>query len=206
MASAFAAAATLAAAALVLFGAGERGTDLALKATARLSFLLFWLAYAGGGLAALVGPALQPLKRHGREFGLAFASAHLIHIALVVWLCWIGVAPDAGVFRFFVPPLVFVYILALFSIRRLQQALGRTGWRLLRTFAMTYIAYAFAADFRPYPLGGTMHILGYLPFAVLSITGPIFYFAALLPSVLDGRHKRLLAYMPRWRRSGVDPE
>ena len=51
-----------------------------------------------------------------------------------------------------------------------------------------------------------MHILGYLPFAVLSITGPIFYFAALLPSVLAGRRKRLLAYMPRWRRSGVDPE
>ena len=192
-ASAFAAAATVAAAALVLFGAGERGTDIALKATARLSFLLFWLAYAGGGLAALVGPALQLLKRHGRDFGLAFASAHLIHIALVVWLCWIGAAPDAGVFRFFVPPLVFVYILALFSIRRLQQVLGRTGWWLLRTFAMTYIAYAFAADFRPYPLGGTMHILEYLPFAVLSIAGPILYFAALLPSVLDSRRKRPLA-------------
>jgi hypothetical protein len=169
MASAFAAAATLAAAALVLFGAGERGTDIALKATARLSFLLFWLAYAGGGLAMLAGPGLQSLKRHGREFGLAFASAHLIHIALVVWLCWIGAAPDAGVFRFFLPPLVFVYILALFSIRRLRQALGRIGWWLLRTFAMTYIAYAFATDFWPYPLGGAVHILEYLPFAVLSI-------------------------------------
>ena len=52
MGAAFAAAAALAGIALAAFGAGERGTDIALKVTARFSFLLFWLAYAGGGLAA----------------------------------------------------------------------------------------------------------------------------------------------------------
>jgi hypothetical protein len=31
--------------ALAALGHGERGTDVALQMTARLSFLLFWLAY-----------------------------------------------------------------------------------------------------------------------------------------------------------------
>jgi hypothetical protein len=183
MGAAFAAAAVLAATAFAAFGAGERGTDIALQATARLSFLLFWLAYAGSGVAALLGPAAQPLRRHGRDFGLAFAAAHLVHVGLVGWLCWIGAAPVAGVFLFFGPPLVLVYVLALFSIRHLQQALGRTGWRLLRTAGMTYIAYAFAVDFLREPLfDGAKHIVEYLPFAVLSVAGPVFYLVALLPS------------------------
>jgi hypothetical protein len=182
MGSAFAAAAVLAAATLAVFGAGERGTDIALQATARLSFLLFWLAFAGSGLALIAPPVLQPLKRHGRDFGLAFASAHLVHVGLVVWLCWIGAAPNAGTFRFFVPPLLFVYVLALFSIRRLQQALGRNGWWWLRNVAMVWIAYAFAVDFLRYPLlDGPKHLVEYLPFALLSIAGPVLFLLSLLP-------------------------
>jgi hypothetical protein len=60
---------------------------VALRMTARWSFLLFWVAYAGGALATLFGPALAPLSGRGREFGLAFAAAHLVHIGLVIWLC-----------------------------------------------------------------------------------------------------------------------
>jgi hypothetical protein len=181
MSSSFVAASALAAIVLAIFGAGERGTDIALQATARWSFLLFWLAYAGGGLSTLAGPALLPLKRRGRDFGLAFAAAHLVHIGLVAWLCWIGAAPTAPVFRFFVPPAVMIYIVALFSIGRLKQMLGDTGWRLLRTIAMTYIAYAFAIDFLRYPLAGARQIAEYLPFAVLSIAGPILHLVSLLP-------------------------
>jgi hypothetical protein len=180
--SAFAAAATLAAVTLAAFGTAEHGTVTALRVTARFSFLLFFLAYAGGGLAALVGPALRPLRQHGREFGLAFAAAHLVHVLLIIWLCWIGAAPVAGVFRFFAPPLVCIYVLALFSVGRLQQVLGRTVWRLLRTVAMTYIAYAFATDFLRDPLGhGVSHMIQYIPFAALSLAGPVLHFFALLP-------------------------
>jgi hypothetical protein len=191
MGAAFAATAALVVAVLALFGAGEHGTRIALRTTARLSFLLFWLAYAGGGLTMLIGPVLEPLKRRGRDLGLAFASAHTVHVALIAWLCWIGATPDAGVFRFFVPPLALVYILALFSIRRLQQMLGRSGWWLLRSVAMTYIDYAFATDFVRSPTGGAMHIIGYVPFATLSIAGPLLYFAPLVSSV--GAKRRLYA-------------
>lgn len=183
MASAFAAATAIAGIVLAAFGADERGTDLALQATARFSFLLFWLAYAGPGLAALL-PAAQPLRRHGREFGLAFAAAHLVHVGLVIRLCAIGAAPAAGVFLFFGPPLACIYVLALCSIRRLHQALGPAGWRLLRIVAMNWIAYAFAADFLRYPLhGGARHVAEYMPFAALSLVGPLLYLVSLLPSL-----------------------
>src|SRR5271166_5661499 len=87
MGSAFAANAVLAAIVLAVFGAGKLGTGHALQITARFSFLLFWLAYASGGLALLIGPTAEFLRRHGRDFGLAFASAHLVHLGLVVWHC-----------------------------------------------------------------------------------------------------------------------
>ena len=69
MGSAFGAALVLAAVVLAVLGAGERGTNAALAATARLSFLLFWAAYAGGALTALFGATFQPLKQRAREFG-----------------------------------------------------------------------------------------------------------------------------------------
>lgn len=96
MGSAFCVALGLATLTLAALGSGEQGTIAALKVTARFSFLLFWLAYAAGAMTTLFGPAFGPLKRRGREFGLAFASAHLVHLGLVAWLTYIGAAPSRG--------------------------------------------------------------------------------------------------------------
>lgn len=162
-------------------GLEERGTDVALQVTARFSFLLFWPAYTGGALATLFGPMFEPLKRHGREFGLAFASAHLIHIALVGWLIQIGASPPLGTFVFFGVALLWVYLLALFSIVRLQRMLGAKVWWLLRLIGLNYIAYAFATDFlRASPLDSFKHLIGYFPFAVLSVLGPALCLAAFI--------------------------
>ena len=141
--SAFCAALGLAALVLAALGPGERGTHVALQMTARLSFLLFWQAYAAGAMTALFGRAFEPFKRRAREFGLAFASAHLVHIALVVWLIHIGAAPDRGTFVFFGVAVLWTYLLALFSIPRLQQALGSKGWWFLRLVGLSYIALCF---------------------------------------------------------------
>src|ERR1700733_15882879 len=127
MASAFCAELGLAALVLAAFGTQERGTDIALQVTARFSFLLFWPAYAAGAMTALFGPVFEPFKGRAREFGLAFASAHLVHLALVAWLSYIGHAPSRGVFVFFGVAVLCTYLLALFSVRHLQQALGSRG-------------------------------------------------------------------------------
>jgi hypothetical protein len=191
MGSAFCAAVALAAGVLVAFGSEERGVHAALAAVARLMFLLFWLAYSGSALASLLGSRFQPLKRRAREFGLAFSSALLVHLGLVAWLCLIGAAPGVGTFVFFGIAAAWVYLLALFSIDGLRQALGPKSWWLLRVVGMNYVAYAFAVDFLKTPLhGGVRHVVEYLPFAVLAVAGPVLQLAALAQRV--GR---------RWRES-----
>jgi hypothetical protein len=190
---AFCGACCLAGLTLAALGIGEHGTDVALQVTARLSFLLFWLAYAGGALGTLFGTPFEPLKRHLRKFGLAFASAHLIHIALVAWLVWIGAAPALGTFVFFGIALLWVYLLALFSIESLQRMIGPKVWWLLRAIGLNYIAYAFAKDFlRVSPIDSFKHLVEYLPFAVLSVLGPTLCLAAFIR-----RNANLLKYF--WR-------
>jgi len=159
---------------LFVFGAGPVGTHRALKATARLAFLLFWPAYVGSALVTLFGGSFQPLARRGREFGLAFAAALLVHLGLVAWLYWISAEPPVSqrTFVFFGVGAMWTYLLALFSIRRLARALGTERWRALRLVGMEYIAFAFLLDF----LGPSLHrgvvsLLGYLPFSALLVVG-----------------------------------
>jgi hypothetical protein len=178
--AAFCAALGVATVVLALTGTGERGIVMALRATARLAFVLFWPAYAGSALASLFGPAFQPLRQLAREFGLAFAAVMLVHLGLIAWLCRIGAAPGASTFVFFGAGIVWVYVIALFSIGRLQQALGARGWTLLRSVGMNYVALAFAVDFLHDPLqGGMTHLVSYGPFAALAILGPGLRLAAL---------------------------
>src|SRR5436305_715941 len=86
MGAAFGTALGLAAITLSISGIGTTGLGRALRVTARFSFLLFWLAYAGGALKTLFGTAFRPVSWRGRDFGLAFAAAYVVHIGLVIWL------------------------------------------------------------------------------------------------------------------------
>jgi hypothetical protein len=83
------------------------------------------------------------------------------------------------VFLFFGVAALWTYLVALFSIPRLQKALGSKGWWFLRVVGLNYIAYAFAKDFLGYPqFGSFKYLLGYLPFAALSVVGPLLCLAA----------------------------
>ena len=169
----FAAAAGLSVAVLMVGGTGQHGTGAALRATARLAFLPFWLAYAGGAMVSLFGPVLKPIPRHARELGLAFAAIELVHLGLVGWLCLIGHTPSVRTFMVFGTAVVFVCLLTLFSIAPLRQRLGVRGWWLLRLIGMNYVAYAFAIDFLRDPwAGGVRHAVLYWPFAALAVIGP----------------------------------
>ncbi len=172
---------------LAVFGAGERGTDTALQVTGRISFLLFWPAYAGGALAVLFGPAFLWLKRRGRAFGLAFAAGHSVHVALIGWLCWIGAAPALPIFVFFGAALICMYLLAAGSLAPVRRALGPLGWRILQVVGMNDIAYAFARDFMKFHDGaGVRFLLAYAPFIVLGVAGPVLVFAAFVRRVVGG--------------------
>ncbi len=143
MGTAFGVALATAATVLGLNGPDNRNIRLALLLTVRWSFLLFFLAYAGNALAILCG--WQPLRGRGREFGLSFAAAHLIHVGLVVWLYQISARPPLGPagFWFFTVALFFTYLLAALSFGGVK-ALGLL-WPPLRFVGMNYILIAFGA-------------------------------------------------------------
>lgn len=166
--------------ALIYAGAGERGTALALRVTARWCFLLFWLAYAGGALTRFCGARFAILARQGREIGFAFAAALLVHVGLVLWL--MDVAADQRT-----PMLVFwagvvcTYALALLSQPRLRSWLGSRVWRISCEGAMQYIALVFVVDFIVEPLkanGPDKYPPTYLPFAIMLVGGAFLRFVA----------------------------
>jgi hypothetical protein len=161
-------------------GPGER-VDMALRATARWSFLLFWLASAGGALATLFGSRFQALARRARDFGLAFASAHLAHLGVVAWLYVSDNPPARSTLIFFGIAAIWTYVLAILSIKRLSAGLNPRVWRTVRTLGVEYIGLAFLTDFAKHPFqGGVLDVANYLPFLALAIAGPILRLAALV--------------------------
>ena len=174
MAAGFVVALVLAAIVLAIFDAGERGTTIALRLTARWSFLLFWLAYAGNAMANLFGPRFGGLARRGRDLGLAFASAQLVHVGLVLWIFYLAPRQNGGMVFFWVG-ILCTYLLVLFSLPGLRDALGPHLWRMFRTITVEYIALVFAADFILGPLQATRlgkyPLLTYVPFALMLVGG-----------------------------------
>lgn len=198
MGIAFGVALVLAAIVLVIEGTDAKALVDALRLTARWSFVLFWLAYAGGSLAALFARALAPLAWRGRDFGLAFAAAHLVHLGLVVWIFRISSTPPISVeaFYFFSIAMVWTYLLALFSFGSLAQTLGTWAWRAFRLLGMNYILYAFAVDFVPAALGRGAHSYGlsrlveYAPFGALCVAAPLLVLVAAAQRQLRIRYRR----------------
>jgi len=180
MGAAFCVALALAIIVLLVFGTGATGMQQALRITGRWSLLLFWPAYAGGATATLFGPRFSILARHGREFGLAYAAAQLVHLSLVARL----VAHSDGPFLqsmmpFFAVGVVWTYLLALSSLKQLSAVFAAKAWRILRAVGLEYLALVFFTDLVLVPIGAhTEFSLEYLPFSILIIVGPFLRIAA----------------------------
>jgi hypothetical protein len=171
-------------AAVYAVGVPNHRLGMALRATARWSFLWFCLATYGGALTALFGSRFQALARRGRDLGLAFTAAQSVHIGLVAWLFYS--APQA------IPPLLYlivffigafwVYVLAAFSLSAtLSTRLGARRWALVRKIGVEYIAFAFAFDFAARAFGGNLaNSLHYAPLLAAAAGGPLLRIAAAL--------------------------
>jgi hypothetical protein len=152
---------------------------IALKVTARWSFAFFWLASSGGALATLFGSRFKSLAARARDFGLSFASAHVVHLGLVGCLYYFYIGPPNFILIIFGIAAFWTYLLALLSIRRVSAALSPGLVRILRTVGVEYIAIAFLYDFAKNPLGrGVAHLVSYLPFLLLAIAGPLLRISA----------------------------
>jgi hypothetical protein len=188
-------AASLAMALVIAFIAGAAAPaheklGMALRATARWSFVLFWLASAAGALASLCGSTFQPLARRGRDLGLAFASAHLVHVGLVAWLYHISVAPllPRSQVIFFGMGVFWTYLLAALSFMHLPARVDPRLGRGLRMFGVEYIALIFIFDFAQRTFqDGIANLLLYLPFLALAVAGPLLRLAAAAKRLRQAR-------------------
>ena len=164
-------------------GAPMHRLGMALRATARWSFLLFCLATYGGALTALLGSVFQPLARRGRDLGLAFAAAHQVHFALVAWLLYSSPYAIPRLYLIVFSIGVFwVYVLAAFSLSsKLSAWLGPPRWKIVRTIGVEYLAFAFAFEFANRILDGNRaNALHYFPLFAAAVAGPLLRIAARL--------------------------
>jgi hypothetical protein len=182
MSAAFCSALALVVVVLAIMGTGEKGTGIALRLTGRFSFLLFWPAYAGAAMAALFGPRFGILARHRRNFGLAYASAHLVHVGLVAHLVSMSRRPFVeSMMPFFAVGVVWTYLLALSSWQQFSHLLSPNLWRVLRNSGLEYLAIVFFADLVLQPIRGhTNHPFEYLPFSIFIIVGSILRLASII--------------------------
>lgn len=182
MCVAFCVALALAVIVLTALGTGERGTSIALQLTGRLSLLLFWPAYAGSATAALFGPRFGILAKRGPDFGLAYASAQLVHVSLVVHIVSMsGRLSLESIMPFFAVGVLWTYLLALSSVERVTKLFTPGFWRVLRYIGLEYLALVFFVDLVLQPIGNHFrHLLAYLPFSVLIILGSILRMTAMV--------------------------
>jgi hypothetical protein len=183
--SAFGGALALAVGTMLIEGTGLSGTTTGLRLTARFSYAFFWLAYVGGAIRILFGPALGMVARCARELGLAFASAQLVHVGLVVWLAWISPPQPIrdAVMPFFAIGVVWTYVLAALSLGRAGDVFSPHMLRVLRTIGSEYIALTFFTDFVLLPTYPPPHVILYVPFWGMLLVGPLLRIAAAAKEV-----------------------
>ena len=184
MGAAFGAALAVAVGAMVIKGIGPSGVGVGLRLTARLSFFFFWPAYVSGAVTTLFGPALDIMARRAREFGLAYASAQLVHVGLVIRLAWISPPQPLldAVMPFFAIGIVWTSLLTISSMDRVHNMCSPYFLRVLRTIGLEYIALTFFTDFvvlahqplRDPILNGIL----YVPFWGMLVVGPLLRLAA----------------------------
>ena len=165
----------------------------ALQATARWSFVLFWIASTGSALTTLFGSRFTSWATRARDFGLAFASAHLVHLALVGWLFYFygGLSLQPSIF-FFGIGFFWIYFLGALSFSKISAMLNSRAVRLLRNIGVEYIAVVFLFDFTKNGFQeGFINLVNYLPFQVLAVAGPLLRCAAFAKRI--GHARKLIA-------------
>lgn len=169
---------------------------MALRATARWSFLLFCLATYGGALTTLFGARFQVLARSGRDLGLAFVAAQSVHVMLAARLLYVSPDPfprlqlivfSVGVF--------WTAVLAVLSLSNpLREWLGPQRWKAILTIGVEYIAFAFAFEFGGRILGGNRaNAIHYFPLFLAAVGGPLLRLGATLKRRRDSHYSARLS-------------
>jgi hypothetical protein len=160
-------------------GVGEEGLRVSIRASARVSVVLFTLAVSASSLHALWPSAASAwCLRNRRQLGLSFALSHFVHLLFLVWL---AAAVPGSLER---SPLVFlggglaylaIALMAATSNDRAQAWLGMRRWRRLHRAGGFYVWLLFAQAYLPRALVSP----AYLPQALLVLAAPALRLLAL---------------------------
>ncbi len=145
--------ASIAALIIVLGEASAPALGLAIRFTARTSFVLFGAAFSASALLALMPhPATRWLRRNRRQIGVAFAASHFTHAAVIGLYAALQPAafhehtrtmnPIPGMIAY-----AFIFAMAATSFDRTAAWIGRRGFKILHTVGSLYIWISFANAF-----------------------------------------------------------
>lgn len=121
---------------------------LAARWTARASFLVFLVVYcAPAAMRLFPSPMMRAIVRRRRQWGLAFALAHTIHLAaLTHYMLLSGETRPVPVWILTGGAYALIYALALTSNDASQRLLGR-GWKRLHRIGIHYIWFIFLLSY-----------------------------------------------------------
>ncbi len=142
----------------------QEGVRLGIQVTARISMLLFLLAFMTSSLRFLLKNKFGFWMKNRRAVGLSFAFSHLCHGILFAMLYKI----DPELFYQVAQPTtiifgglgyVFIFAMTMTSNDFSVQKLGIKRWRTLHTFGMYYLWFIFFASYAGRVAGNWYYML-----------------------------------------------
>jgi DMSO/TMAO reductase YedYZ heme-binding membrane subunit len=139
-----------------LYGTGEQGLGVLLRASARLSFLFFLPVYLASSARRLwPSDTTRWLLRNRRYLGLSFFVAHGLHLDAIFLMDTL----QGDAFRIELPTLLagglaylLVTAMAATSSDRAVKWLGRQRWSRLHRFGIHYIWFIWLLQWTPLAL------------------------------------------------------
>lgn len=130
-----------------VFGTGEEGVRVWIRATARASVTLFLLAFTARPLRQFLrNDATRWLLANRRYLGVSAALAHFLHGIALVWLyqAFPGVEqPDLTTLIGGGLGFALYFAMGLTSNEAAVAALGKRGWKLLHTAGAYWVWFIF---------------------------------------------------------------
>lgn len=160
---------------LIIITLGDGFTELQdrqmIRITAKLSLILFLLAFSASALQKLFNTKLTLLLlRNRRYLGLSFAVSHTFHLLFIVLLQlyfdahnfdergWLTVSGGAIAY-------VFLYLMSFTSTDMMVSKMGTVKWKLLHTIGSYYIIAVFSVSYLPRAWSDP----NYIPFAAFIV-------------------------------------
>lgn len=149
-------------------GPNDEMWSRAARYTVRVSFPLFLIAFSASSLLRLwPSDAMRWFVRNRRGLGLAFATAHGVHAAVVIWIfVQLGELPNTLTLVFGGAGFLAIAVMAATSNDWSVRALGPRAWTRLHTVLIFYIAFVFFADYvKRLPIAPESSVLGLIGLA-----------------------------------------